>query len=449
MTGPSVEVNLDGMVGPTHNFAGLGSGNTASMAHRSRVSSPRRAALEGLAKMKLLMDLGIPQAVLVPQERPALHTLRALGFEGSDARVVEHAAREAPTLLAACYSSSSMWAANACTVSASADTHGGRTHFTPANLISNLHRSIEPAETSRLFEKLFSDDTRFVVHPPLPASVDMADEGAANHLRLAPDHAAPGLEIFVYGRDRSMSPESWRFIPRQTRAASEAIARRHRLDPAAVLFIRQNQEAIDAGVFHNDVICTSHLNLLIAHEKAFDDQDAAIELIKETYNRFTGAELQVIQIPSEIITLQDAVVSYLFNGQIVSIAPDEWVMIAPTECQKLPAARLGVRYILEHAPQIRHVHYVGMTQSMWNGGGPGCTRLRVPMSQADMAHCHRPMFLTPELYQRLVDIVERYYPASLSPRELADPALIRSTRQALDAISQALELPGLYRFQQE
>jgi succinylarginine dihydrolase len=54
------EVNFDGLVGPTHNYAGLARGNLASMRNKGKISNPRQAALEGLAKMKCLADLGVP-----------------------------------------------------------------------------------------------------------------------------------------------------------------------------------------------------------------------------------------------------------------------------------------------------------------------------------------------------------------------------------------------------
>jgi len=85
------EVNFDGIVGPTHNYSGLSYGNVASMEHEKLISNPKEAALQGLQKMKFLMDLGLKQAVLPPQERPDIHTLRSLGFTGSDKDILEQA----------------------------------------------------------------------------------------------------------------------------------------------------------------------------------------------------------------------------------------------------------------------------------------------------------------------------------------------------------------------
>ena len=56
----AVEANADGLVGPTHSFAGLSPGNLASARHRGHASSPRAAVKEGIAKMLRLSELGLP-----------------------------------------------------------------------------------------------------------------------------------------------------------------------------------------------------------------------------------------------------------------------------------------------------------------------------------------------------------------------------------------------------
>ncbi|MDH5491288.1 MAG: N-succinylarginine dihydrolase, partial [Myxococcales bacterium] len=258
---PSLEINFDGLVGSTHHYAGLSRGNVASESNEGELSRPREAALQGLRKMRALWDRGVPQGVFPPQERPHLGALRALGFEGSDAEILAKVARSSPGLLQAMSSASAMWAANAATVAPSADTRDGRVHFTPANLQAKLHRSIESEGTSRMLRRIFRDEAHFAHHAPLPGGANLGDEGAANHTRLHPGGAqgwgGPGLQLFVYGRRyfaRPDEPRARRYPARQAREASEAIARLHGLDPAAFILAQQNPEAIDAGVFHNDVI---------------------------------------------------------------------------------------------------------------------------------------------------------------------------------------------------
>ena len=93
------EYNFDGLIGPTHNYAGLSFGNKASMKHGGTLASPRKAALEGLEKMKFLMDRGFRQALLPPQPRPALDFLRKLGFSGSPENQIQSAYKFSQALL--------------------------------------------------------------------------------------------------------------------------------------------------------------------------------------------------------------------------------------------------------------------------------------------------------------------------------------------------------------
>ena len=48
------EFNFDGLVGPSHNYAGLSFGNVASFSNVKSASNPKQAALQGLAKMRAL-----------------------------------------------------------------------------------------------------------------------------------------------------------------------------------------------------------------------------------------------------------------------------------------------------------------------------------------------------------------------------------------------------------
>src|SRR5215208_7111991 len=264
------EINFDGLVGPTHNYAALAVGNLASAAHGMTVSNPKDAALQGLAKMKFMMDLGVKQGVLPPHERPHIPALRRLGFEGTDKDILEKSQKEAPLLLRACCSSSAMWAANAAVVSPGADTADGKVHFTAANLSMQLHRSIEADFTSRILRKWFPDDRYFAHHEPLYCNMQLSDEGAANHMRLAASHEENGIEVFVYGR-KAMAPgvSPAKFPARQTFEASDAIARLHQLSPARTFFIQQSPAAIDAGAFHNDVVAVSNENVLFYHASAY------------------------------------------------------------------------------------------------------------------------------------------------------------------------------------
>jgi succinylarginine dihydrolase len=429
------EVNFDGIVGPTHHYAGLGEGNLASQQFKHTISNPRKAALEGLAKMKLLADMGIPQAVLPPQPRPAMAALRRFKFTGTDAEVLRSVAASDPSILSEYSSASAMWAANAATVSPSADTTDARMHFTIANLASQLHRSLEAPATLAVFRKLFADESFFAVHPP----VRNQDEGAANHIRLCESHGSPGLEIFVYGR--GIGESSWitkKFPPRQARAASEEVARRNQLDPARTLFVRQNPEAIDAGVFHNDVICVGNENALLFHEEAFGPAHA--EYISRAYSRITGRKLHSLEVSSAELPIATAVETYLFNSQLITLPDQSMLLLAPAECERNEQTVAVINRLLAEDNPIRSARYVDVRQSMQNGGGPACLRLRVVMTEAQRKAIRPRVFLDDSLYGDLCSWVDRHYREQLSIGDIADVRLLNESRAALAELAGILEL---------
>jgi succinylarginine dihydrolase len=446
------EVNFDGLVGPTHNYAGLSYGNIASMEHGLTVSNPKAAVLQGLDKMKVLLDMGLVQGVLPPHERPSLKTLRRLGFHGSDVQVLSTAARQSPLLLAACYSSSSMWTANAATVSPSADAADGLVHFTPANLVSQFHRSIEADFTAVLLKAIFTDKTAFVHHAALPAAVHFSDEGAANHTRLCSSYEKGGVELFVYGRksfDRADSGPQV-FPARQTLEASSAIARLHRLDPSTTIFARQNPAAVDAGVFHNDVISVGNGNVFLYHSQAFTDTRSVINELSKALRGPCQAELTAIEVPADRISVSEAVKSYLFNSQLVTLPDESMCLIAPLECaENEKTDQLLKAVVADSGNPVRRLHYADTRQSMKNGGGPACLRLRIVLTEEEKALSHQGIYLTQMLYNDLRSWADRFYRDRLHSDDLADPALAEESKTALDALTQLLGLGSLYSFQKE
>jgi succinylarginine dihydrolase len=444
------EINFDGLVGGTHHYGGLSFGNVASMSHKAAHSNPREAALQGLAKMKALADLGLRQAVLPPQERPDFGALRRLGFEGTDARILARAWKSNPELLVACSSAASMWTANAATVTPSADAADGKVHFTAANLQNKFHRSIEPAQTSRTLRAIFADERYFAHHEALPPSPAFGDEGAANHTRFCPEYGDAGLELFVYGRAglRDGLPEPKRFPARQTLEASEAVARLHGLEARRAIYLPQNPDAIDAGAFHNDVVSVGNRDLFFCHEQALHDQARALDALRAAYRTACSAELRVLEVPASAVSLDDAVKSYLFNSQLVTLPEGDTCLIAPTDCQSRPAVRAYLDGLLARADSpIGQVRYFDLQQSMRNGGGPACLRLRVVLSDAERAAACPGVFLDETLHALLADWVVRHYRDRLSADDLGDPKLLDEIRAGLDALTRILGLGSIYPFQ--
>lgn len=449
----TVEANFDSLVGPTHNYAGLAHGNLLSTEHAGLVAHPKRAALQGLEKMRTLRSLGLTQGVLPPQVRPDVGFLKALGVAGEDdAAIITRAAREAPRLLASASSSSSMWAANAATVSPAPDTADGRVHLTTANLVTNAHRSIEAPQTTRTLRKIFEDEGRFAVHDALPHTPDFADEGAANHTRLARTHGDAGVELFVYGRrggGEAANGLPQKFPARQTLEACQAIARLHGLDGDRVVFAQQHPQAIDAGVFHNDVIAVGNGPVLLAHELAFADTQGTYDGIRRACAGL-GFEPVFVEVGADEVPIDLAVKRYLFNSQLVTLTDGSMAIIAPTDCQDEPRVVAAIdRIVADGTNPIGAVHYVDVRQSMQNGGGPACLRLRVVLGPADVAAMRRGVLLTDELAAKLEGWIERHYRETLAPADLADPRLLEECRWALDELTGILGLGSIYPFQKD
>lgn len=443
----SCELNFDGLVGPTHNYAGLSFGNTASAHNAGRVSNPRAAALQGLAKMRKLVRLGVAQAVLPPQERPFLPTLRKIGYTGSDASIVHRAWLDNPKLLANFSSASAMWAANAATVSPSADCSDRCVHITPANLGAMPHRSIEPTTTARALSRAFNDERFFVVHDPLPTSPIFGDEGAANHNRLCAEHGASGIEIFIDGRTALDADQMKSSFPgRQTNEANRAIALRHKLFPEYCVFARQNIKAIDMGAFHNDVVCVANERVMMFYEMAFEDLARLSDDIKRAAELLEFEPI-LIQASEREFPLKDVIASYFFNSQLVTLQNGTMALILPTGAAELRTARDFAERCLADETPISELHYMDVRQSMANGGGPACLRLRVVLNDTEAARLHQPLIMDDAQLDELEQWVTRHYRDRLAPEDLSDPALLQETQSALDEVTQILNLGTFYHFQ--
>lgn len=432
----TVEINFDGLVGPTHNYAGLSWGNVASMGNKQAVANPREAVKQGLEKMYALHKLGIPQAFLPPLLRPHIETLRRLGYSGTDAQVLNKVAKRDPVLLACVNSASSMWTANACTMSPSADSADGKVHFTAANLANRFHRSIEGPQTSALLKKIFADERYFVHHDTLPLGEHFGDEGAANHTRLCSNYGAKGLQLFVYGKEafNQKAPAPKKYPARQTKEASEAIARLHQLDETRTLFIPQNPDVIDQGVFHNDVIAVGNGNVLFCHEQAFLNP-------KETYDQIKRAwgdkdELFIIEVSDNEVSVENAVRTYLFNSQLVTLPSGDMAIIVPGECQQNPRVWEYLQELITRDTPIKHVHVFDVKQSMRNGGGPACLRQRIVLNEIERQAISARVFIDDGMFRLLNEWADHHYRDQLISDDLADASLYHESTAAQQALGE-------------
>ncbi len=444
------ELNLDGLVGPTHNYAGLSVGNVASTENALKPANPQAAARQGLEKMRFMHQLGIKQGILPPHQRPNLELLFQLGFSGTPLQQITKASNKAPELLSACYSASSMWTANAATVSASSDTLDNKVHFTAANLLSNLHRHQEAVFSAKLLATFFANESYFTHHPTLPCSAITADEGAANYNRLCKNHEQSGVHLFVYGKEalgaHNTHPAPQKYPARQTREASEAIARSHLLNPEKTVFACQNPDAIDQGVFHNDVISVANEQVYILHQDAFYNQKEVLAELR----RKADFDPIIIEIQREHLSVSEAVRSYLFNSQLITL-PEHggMILVTPKECEEQVRVKACIDSILsDNTNPINNVHYFDLKQSMRNGGGPACLRLRVPLTSVELQTMHQGILVTDDLLALLENWIVTHYRTELVAKDLADPHLLDEVLVALDALTQILKTGSIYPFQQ-
>jgi len=249
-------------------------------------------------------------------------------------------------------------------------------------------------------------------------------------MRLSAAHGEAGVEIFVYGRRGGAYPV------RQHEEAGRAVARHHRLDPERTLFVAQSEEAIAAGAFHNDVVAVANENVLFAHEQAFEDRAAFHAALRRLV-----PEVEIVEVPARAVSLEDAIRSYLFNAQLVTLPGGAGMgLILPEEARETPSVWRWLEAAVAGNGPIRRLFVVDVRQSMANGGGPACLRLRV-VAEPEAVD---PRFLADEAkLDRLAEVVETHWPERIAPDGLLDPALWRRMEDARAALLEALDLSEL------
>lgn len=426
-----IEVNFDGLIGPSHNYAGLAIGNIASQQHAQQISYPRKAALEGLRKMQWMIESGFIQGIFPPHFCPRIELLHQLGYYGDLSEQLKQAS-ENPGLLARLYSASAMWAANAATVTPSCDTLDNKLHITVANLQTNDHRKLEAEQTARMLSTIFSNSTHFTVHQALPELKIFSDEGAANHSRLYDTHNY--VQLFCYGKNSAEQV----YPGRQSLAASQSIARIHQIPATHQVFIQQSTEAINAGAFHNDVVAVANANVLFFHEKAYEpeSQKLAFEKIRSLI------DFQPIAVTDHQVPLEEAVNTYLFNGQLLNDPEHKNVMrlLLPVECKENPVVEKYLQQLIQNKTQpIRQVDFIDVRQSMNNGGGPACLRLRVALTAKELSQVDQRYLLDLNKIEQLQQCINTFYPDSIEPEQLKRADLAEQCLLASQKVHQLIQ----------
>lgn len=433
------EWQFDGIVGPTHNYAGLAMGNLAAAYNKGKPSNPRNAALQGIQKMRFVRNLGMQQAFLPPHYRPIISELRRLGFSGDMGTILDNAFRVVPSVVSALFSSSFMWAANAATVTLCMDSDDKRVHFTPANLTSHYHRQLESKFHHHSLQSIFHNQKLFSIHNYLPSTEQWGDEGAANHMVVNKNHGINNTHIFVYGKSHEETLKAMRYNPRQQRQASEVVARLHYLKNKQCLFFQQSPKAIDLGVFHNDVIAMNTTSSMVIHRDALipEHQDQLREF-------FLGnPDFRLREVSPEELSIEDAVSTYLFNSQMLALPNGKFALVAPSECENHADVRRLVASLLEEGI-LDEAHYLDVRESMRNGGGPACLRLRVPMAEHHAQGMHQGVVFNDVTEAELQKWINKYYRDRLEFDDFRDPQFVKELDDAYSAFETLANLPGLY-----
>ena len=435
------EVNFDGLIGPTHNYSGLSEGNNASKENYSSPSNPKKAALQGIKKAETLISYGSQQGFFLPHERPFIPGLKKLGFNGTDEEILSLAFRHSKVLLNNFSSASSMWAANAATISPSPDTQDNKIHLTPANLNSMFHRSIETEFTYQQCKIIFPKEY-FEIHNPAVSISGYGDEGAANHLRISKSDNEKGFEIFVYGESGFKIDKT--LVKRQALEVSRSIAINHKLDMENTFFLQQKHQAIEEGSFHNDIVSLSNKNVFIAHEDAFQNRDDLKKMLNILESKIDN--FQYIEISNSEIPLKDIISSYLLNSQLITNVDNEMQLILPDEVKEYDNC-LSWLDKLKQISDVKLFDYVDIRQSMMNGGGPACLRLRVILNDEELESLNQNFLMNNERLESIKLLIEKEYRDVLYPDDLKDPSLLDESRRVLDELTKIFGTGSIYEFQ--
>ena len=345
-----------------------------------------------------------------------------------------------PKYLSTISSSSFMWMANSATVSPSVDHKDNKLHITPSNLALTPHRSLEINQTQFLFSELFNNTDQFRVHLPSPNY--FRDEGAANHIRFAPSLESKGLHLMVYSCESEQIEKDVTdsFPGRQTKEASKFIIQQQGVSDSQVVFAKQNSDSVQQGIFHNDVISSGHLDLFITHELAFEDTNLVINDLQSKYYALHKENLNVVVIKESMLSIKECVLTYFFNMQIISPNSNDMELILPMECLGNQRIQTVLTYIQEKEERIKDIHYVQLNESMKNGGGPACLRLRLQLTMPQWTVIPSKFKFNDKLYKDLIEIIQTNYPESFEIENQIETEFIQRLRNTYNLLYQAFGL---------
>jgi succinylarginine dihydrolase len=192
------------------------------------------------------------------------------------------------------------------------------------------------------------------------------------------------------------------------------------------------------------VLAVGNDTFLMMHEHALAHHRDAVRELKKRL----GSELSCVVADETELPVRDAVASYPFNSQVVTLPDGTMAIIAPLEARESERARRFLERVRAEDNPVESLHFVDVNDSMNSGGGPACLRLRVLLTRAEREAIAPRVFLDDALDAALAAWIERHYRDRMTADDLADPELLREVQTALDELTRLLGLGTLYDFQQ-
>ena len=213
---------------------------------------------------------------------------------------------------------------------------------------------------------------------------------------------------------------------------------------AAKQGLKKMKALADAGYPQAVIPPQERPNVPLLRQLGFSGSDE--QVVARVAQRVPGFTPLVV--PASRVSVAEAVATYLFNSQLVSRADGSMALILPQEAQEHAGVWEYLNELLAGDNPIADLRVFDLRESMANGGGPACLRLRVVLTAEEYQAVNLHVLMNDTLFATLNDWVDRYYRDRLTQADLADPQLLREGRDALDRLTQILQLGSVYPFQQ-
>lgn len=115
-----------------------------------------------------------------------------------------------------------------------------------------------------------------------------------------------------------------------------------------------------------------------------------------------------IEVPTEQVSVQDAVNTYLFNSQLLTKPNGKMMLVVPEESRQNTNVWNYLTELMSSNGPIDEVKVFDLRESMRNGGGPACLRQRVVLTEAELQAVTPQVLMNDDLFSTLNAWVDRF-----------------------------------------